>query len=153
MLEAAQPPSDRTLAKKRHASSRHDAAHLEVRKRDIGHGCEQRLFFGLVNEILSIMEAGREIVLEEGRPGHAPVSHETGEALPTARPPASDAPDGNTGIGAALFIRRTFRRHGGSRTTRLNSTPSRSTIRSIACQRRRHSPRGGSRQRRVSCTL
>jgi hypothetical protein len=32
------------LAEERHAPSRHDAAHLEIRKYDVGHSCEQRLF-------------------------------------------------------------------------------------------------------------
>ena len=64
------------LAKERHAAPCHDAAHLEVRKRHVGHRFEQDSLLGLRYEVLAKVEALRRIVLEETwRPGHDPVSH------------------------------------------------------------------------------
>ena len=50
-----------------------DATHLEVRKRDVGDRVEERPLLGVGDDVVAIVEACRQVVLEEAwRSGHAP---------------------------------------------------------------------------------
>lgn len=60
------PPIVR-LAEERDAPPRHDATHFEVRERDVAYGIYQDALLRLRDEVLSIVEAVRETVIEETR--------------------------------------------------------------------------------------
>ena len=50
-----------------------NATHLEVRKRDVGDRVEERALLGVGDDVVAIVEACRQVVLEEAwRSGHAP---------------------------------------------------------------------------------
>ena len=53
------------LTEERHSPASHDAAHLEVRKRDAGHRLEERFLVGARDEVLAILEARWDIEPEE----------------------------------------------------------------------------------------
>jgi DNA ligase D len=61
------------LAEERHPAPSHDAAHLEIRKRDAGNPLEEGSLIGVRDEVLAILEAQRHITVEEARrPCHDP---------------------------------------------------------------------------------
>jgi len=50
-----------------------NATHLEVRKRDVGDRVEERALLGVGDDVVAIVEAYRQVMLEEAwRSGHAP---------------------------------------------------------------------------------
>ena len=55
------------LAEERDAPPRDDATQFQVRERDAGDGVQQGLLIGLGYEVRAIVEASREIVVEETR--------------------------------------------------------------------------------------
>ena len=66
------------LAEERDAPPRHDATHFEAGERDADNGVQQDLLIRLRDESLAIVEALRQVGLEETwRTAHDPVSHAT----------------------------------------------------------------------------
>src|SRR4029450_9472855 len=64
------------LAKECDTAPCDDAAHFEVREGDAGNGVEQLSFFGLRDEVIAVVQAGRQIVLGEAvRSDYESVSH------------------------------------------------------------------------------
>ena len=74
--ERGKRPRSRTIvgvAEERHAPSRHDAAHLEVGKRDVGHRVDEGALIAGGDEVVAIVEAGWDVEFEEpGQPRHDP---------------------------------------------------------------------------------
>ena len=77
-------PCGRTIGQECDTAPCDDAAHFEVREGDAGNGVEQLSFFGLRDEVIAVVQSGRQIVLEEAsRSGHDSVSH---DGQPNHRP-------------------------------------------------------------------
>ena len=55
------------LAEEHDAPTRHDASHFEVRERDVANGISQDSLIRLRDEVLAIVKAVRETVIEETR--------------------------------------------------------------------------------------
>ena len=55
------------LAKERHTATGYDATHFEVRKRDVCHPVKQAQLFGAGDEVVAIVKAPRDVLLEEPR--------------------------------------------------------------------------------------
>jgi hypothetical protein len=61
------------LAEERNPAPCHNATHLEVRKRNVGDRVKEGSLIGVRDEVVAIVEACRQVVLEEAwRSGHAP---------------------------------------------------------------------------------
>ena len=61
------------LAEERDTPTNDNATHLEVRKRDVGDRVEERALLGVGDDLVAIVEAFRQVVLEEAwRSGDAP---------------------------------------------------------------------------------
>jgi len=61
------------LAEERDTPTSDNATHFEVRKRDVGDRVEERALLGVGDDVVAIVEAFRQVVLEEAwRSGHAP---------------------------------------------------------------------------------
>ena len=73
------------LAKERDTPACRDAAHFEGRECDVGNGREQVPLIRLRDEVVAIVKAWGQIILEEAwRPGHEPVSHALDGSAPNS---------------------------------------------------------------------
>ena len=61
------PAASRSYGWPKNATPRHDATPFEVRERDVAYGIQQDALLRLRDEVLTIVEAVRETVIEETR--------------------------------------------------------------------------------------